>query len=141
MEINTLVNLVNKKLAGEILPFSGLAMHLDEVIDEINRELNAKFPTFSEFTSTAYPDKYPNYDFFPDKYIRSVVVVGAAFKFYITDEEGDVSAEQYGYSYRDELFFMLRDYLDKVPEEYLDDSSGSVEFAISELPDTLRGDF
>ena len=117
MHINQIVRFVNDKLAGEMLMYDQLLIHLDSVIDDINTALNANFPAFSEFTSDLFP-KYPNYNFFPDKYIRSVVVVGAAYKFYSTDEEGAQVAPEYGYQYRDNLFYMVRDYSMNVPEMF-----------------------
>lgn len=142
MDINKIVASVNRKLAGEILTFSSLSMHLDAVIDDINNQLDSTFPTFSEFTQAAYPEKYPNYDFFPDKYIRGTVIVGAAYKFYVTDEEGNASAEQYGYDYREGLFLMLRDYLELVPEEFQAGNTGSVVMSFaSAVPSVMRGDF
>lgn len=126
MVLTQIVKTVNQRLAGELLTFSAMVSFLDEVIDDINEKLNSTYPTFSEFTQEAYPDKYPNYDFFPDNYIRKVVIYGTAFKFYINDEEGITTAQQYGYDYNDALFMMQRDYLEKVPEEFQSDNSGSV---------------
>ena len=56
--------------------------------------------------------------FFPDKYIRTVVIPGAAYKFYITDEEGISTATKYEQEYLTNLFYMERDYLPLLPEEY-----------------------
>ena len=60
----------------------------------------------------------------PNKYIRSVVITGAAYKFYVTDEEGIITATQYQYDYLNNLFAMKRDYSASVPEEYLADEKG-----------------
>lgn len=117
MELQKIVNAINKRLAGELLIYSELEVHLDAVIDEINNRLNSNFPAFSEFNSTDYAN-YPDYNFFPDKYIRSVVVPGAAFKFYVTDEEGIATATKYEQEYQTNLFYMERDYLGQVPEEF-----------------------
>lgn len=67
-----------------------------------------------------------DYNYFPDRYIREVVCKGAAYKFYIMDEEGIATAEQYGYDYEKALFVMQRDYIEQVPVEYQADSKGSV---------------
>lgn len=80
MQIQDIVSGVNAKLAGETLTFTEMRLFLDEVIDDINAALNANFPVFSTLAANA------NYNFFPDRYIRSVVIVGAASKFYVTDE-------------------------------------------------------
>lgn len=124
MERDKIVQAVNDMLAGEMLTYDALKVHLDAVIDDINTSLCAKFPSFTEFTQ-AY-ESFPNYNFIPDKYIRSVVVVGAAFKFFITDEEGIATAQQYGYTYQNNLFTMTRDYIDYVPEEFQEESTGGI---------------
>ncbi len=61
-----------------------------------------------------------------DKYIRSVVLLGAAYKYYIMDEEGTVSAKMYAQMYTTNLFLMCRDYSCQVPEEYQDYDRGYV---------------
>jgi hypothetical protein len=117
MELTKILNMINKKLAGELLIYSELEVHLDSVIDDINTRLNACFPVFSEFNNEDY-EHYPDYNFFPDKYIRTVVIPGAAYKFYITDEEGISTATKYEQEYLTNLFYMERDYLPLLPEEY-----------------------
>ena len=112
MLINDIVSGVNTKLAGETLTYNQMRLFLDECVDDINRELDASFPVFTGLTES------DNYNYFPDKYIRSVVIAGAAFKFYVTDEEGIATAAQYGWDYKDSLFFMKRDYSCLVPAEY-----------------------
>ena len=88
MRINEIVSRTNEKLAGETLMYSQLEVFFDEVIDDINAKLNSKFPAFSEFFDSSKLNSNEEYNCFPDKYIRTVVVVGAAYKFYCTDEEG-----------------------------------------------------
>lgn len=126
MDINTIVKRVNMHLAGEQLVYSRLEPFLDSVIDDINDKLNAKFPVFSDLHAEADFLGETEYDAFPDKYIRSVVIPGAAYKFYIMDEEGMVTAEQFSYDYEKALFMMMRDYTEQVPEEYQSESKGSV---------------
>lgn len=118
MELNKIMKAINDKLAGENLMYSQALTFMDEVIDDINSELNSKYPVFSDF-STEYP-MYPNYNFFPDKYIRSVVTTGVAAKFYTVDEEGAQVAPQLQYTYRDNLARMKRDYSIHVPLAYQD---------------------
>ena len=125
MELNAILKCVNDKLAGEQLPYESIRTHLDDVIDTINSTLSTKFPVFSEFTAAAYP-QYPNYNFFPDKYIRSVVCLGAARNFYLTDEEGALSVPAYEQQFQHNLFLMLRDYSELVPEEYRDYDRGAL---------------
>jgi hypothetical protein len=126
MLLNELVKRVNEHLAGELFNYEELKLHLDAVIDDINNRLNSTYPAFSEFTQDAYPE-YPNYNFFPDKYLRTVVAVGAAFYFYVMDEEGAEGAVQYNLMYQRNLFYMERDYSHQVPEEYRSDSQGALD--------------
>lgn len=127
MTIDNIIKGVNDELAGELLTFNDLKPFLDQTIDDINDNLDTIYPVFSEFTYEAYPDRYPNYDFFPDKYIRNVVIKGAAYKFYVMDEEGIPTAQQFSYNYQDNMFKMVRDYLEDVPEEFMANHKASVE--------------
>lgn len=118
MTINNIVKRINEELAGELLVYSELETFLDQVIDDINHDLDTCFPVFSEFNMETYPDRYPDYNFFPEQYIRNVVIKGAAYKFYVMDEEGIPTAQMYQYNYQDQRFYMLRDYLEEVPDEF-----------------------
>jgi hypothetical protein len=126
MELSIIVKRINRRLAGEMLTYAELEEHLDAVVDEINTRLNSTFPVFSEFNNTDYPAQYPNYTFFPDKYIRSVVIPGAAAKFYVTDEEGIDTAPKYNEEYTKNLFYMERDYSENIPVEFQSDNTSSV---------------
>lgn len=119
MEIGTLVKLVNNKLAGEMLSRNELLPYLDQVVDYINSQLNSCFPTFTEVVGSGETDKY---ECFPDKYIRTVVVPGAAWNYYVVDEEGMNTAMQFQQEFGQNMFYMIRDYLEQVPEEYQCDS-------------------
>lgn len=118
-----------------------MEIFLDEVIDDINDALNSKFPSFSELEDNIEFTGNAEYNFFPDKYIRSVVCKGAAAKFYTMDEEGTPTAEQYAREYAAALFYMTRDYIEQVPEEYRSDSTGSVVFDIRQCSRDLPFDF
>ena len=120
MKIIDIVAGVNTLLAGETLTLNQMRLFLDSVIDEINDKLSSKFPTFEALTESG------EYDYFPDNFIRSVVIKGAAYKFYVTDEEGTPTAVQYKFDYLDALFIMERDYSCKVPVEYQDYERGYV---------------
>ena len=124
MRINEIVSRTNEKLAGETLMYSQLEVFFDEVIDDINAKLNSKFPAFSEFFDSSKLNSNEEYSCFPDKYIRTVVVVGAAYKFYCTDEEGIATAQQYAFDYATNMFVMERDYSNLVPDEYKADGQG-----------------
>ena len=124
MLIKNIVAGVNHKLSGEMLSFRELIPHLDSVIDDINQQLNTCFPAFSEL-----PDNTVAYDCIPDRYIRSCVIVGAAYYFYMTDEEGSVATNGYQATYAQNLFYMLRDYIHCVPDKYKAcDYQGTVPF-------------
>ena len=108
MLYSTIVSLISKQLADEIISESEILSYTDRVIDDINAQMNTKFPTFTE-VQQANPGK-PEYTAIPDKYIRTVVIPGAAFKYYITDEEGSYAAPKYEEDYQQGLFYMLRDF-------------------------------
>jgi hypothetical protein len=112
MIVSNIVAAINAKLAGETLTYTQARLFMDETIDDINNQLSAKFPDFAAYESVT------DYNCFPDKYIRSVLVVGAAYKFYVTDEEGTQTAKQYQMDYANNLFLMKRDYSNSVPELY-----------------------
>lgn len=121
MKISEIVKRVNRLLAGEILSYDELIIHLDATVDIINTELSSIFPAFSELESGE-----DSYDFFPDKYIRSVLCLGAAVSFYITDEEGSTAPQMFSQMFENNLFMMKRDYLQFVPAEFVADPATSV---------------
>ena len=129
MKVKDIVRLTNKYLAGEQLTYPKLLPFLDAVIDDINSELNATYPSFSSLAIDGQPLDTDVYDVFPDRYIRSVVCIGAAANFYTMDEEGIMSAEGYEMKYRQNLFYMVRDYIEQVPEFFRSDSRGGVRQA------------
>ena len=104
MRITNIVKLINDKLAGELLSKSELIQFMDNVIDDINEQLNSCFPAFSELK----PEQ-TDYDFFPDKYIRSVVVQGAAWYYYVTDEDGNLRYDELNPRYT----FYYKEYAEK----------------------------
>lgn len=68
------------------------------------------------------------YDAFPDKYLRSVVALGVAVKFYTRDEEGEQVALDYQNRYEAALFKMTRDYHNQVPPYFQDNEGGYIDF-------------
>lgn len=123
MRIKTLIESINTQLAGELLSIGELKDFVDKAIDDINTRLNTKFPVLTDVMSRAQLE----YTAIPDKYIRSVVIPGAAFKYYTTDEEGAAVAPKYEEDYLKGLFYMERDYMPIVPEEYIEtDEQGHV---------------
>lgn len=131
MKVIDIVKLSNKYLSGEQLTYNKLLPFLDEVIDDINSTLNATYPSFSSECppENLAADRTTAYTCFPDNYIRSVVCIGAASKFYTMDEEGIVAAEGYEMKYQENLFYMLRDFVDHVPRFYQSDSIGGFHHA------------
>ena len=119
MLLTDIKNLTNSRLAGEQLTYSALLPYLDAVVDEINETLHAKFKTFTEVNPTGISGAgfSTQYAEFPDKYIRTVVCIGAAYKWYIDDEEGIETAGSLGMQYKNNLFIMQRDYGPLVPED------------------------
>ena len=127
MRVSQIVNLINKHLADEFCSVAELTNYMDRVVDDINTRLNSKFPVVSDVMQQAGNTTDPDYNVFPDKYIRSVLVVGAAYKYYTTDEEGNATAQQYGAEYNQNLFYMERDYSFSVPEIYRESEQGFVD--------------
>ena len=113
MKITDITKRINDLLAGETLSYKQLTLHLDAVIDDINTDLASSFPVFSEL-----PDGAVEYTHIPDKYIRSVVCIGAAHYFYITDEEGGTTARTYQELYFTNRYTFVRDWINNVPVEF-----------------------
>lgn len=76
------------------------------------------------------------YDAFPDEYLRTVVALGVATKFYTRDEEGEQVALDYQNRYEAALFKMVRDYHSRVPWYFQDNEGGFIDFSYNreELP-------
>ena len=132
MKIKDIVKLTNTYLAGEQLVYQKLVPFYDAVIDDINSRLNSTYPSFTSLEVTSLDSDTAVYNFFPDRYVRSVVALGAAHKFYAMDEEGVVYDDEFAMKYEEALFYMTRDYIDQVPEVFQSDSPGSVP--ISDFP-------
>lgn len=147
MKIKDIVKLTNTYLAGEQLVYQKLLPFYDAVIDDINSRLNSTYPSFTDLNFTRLDRDDAVYDFFPDRYIRSVVALGGAHKFYMMDEEGVSYDEAYTGKYEEALFYMTRDYIDQVPEIFQSDSRGSVAIHLDDdvayefpiCPGLLRG--
>lgn len=129
MKYNTIINLISKHLADELVSETEMLSYMDRVVDDINAQLNTNFPVFTEYkeANADVPNEMLDYTAFPDKYIRMVVIPGTAFKYYTTDEEGSYAAPKYEEDYRQGLFYMLRDYSFSVPAEYRTDTQGYVD--------------
>lgn len=127
MLVSKIVALINKRLADELCTPTELMSYMDAVVDDINIKLNSKFPTISEFIAACGNIDDPDYNVFPDKYIRTVLITGAAYKYYVTDEEGNATAQQYSVDYSQNLFYMERDYSFSIPEVYREDNQGYVD--------------
>lgn len=129
MKYNTLVGLISKHLADEIVSEGEMLSYMDRVIDDINTRLNTVFPTFTEFKeeNKELTAELLDYTAIPDKYLRSVVVPGSAYKYYTTDEEGSYAAPKYEEEYRTALFYMERDFSFSIPQCYRADEQGYVE--------------
>ena len=135
MLITQIQKLFNEALAGESLSYKEMLPHLDAAIDSINAKLNKTYPVISDVHAETYDDVY---DFFPDKYIRMVVIPGAAWHFYVMDEEGLQTAPQYLQDFENGKFIMQRDMLYKIPEEYQDDDNQG--FIVGDPESDIFGD-
>ena len=107
---------MNDTLAGETLTLNEMLPHLDFAIDEINDTLNSVYPTFSEMLEQNPEAK--EYSFFPDRYIRRAVISGAAWNYYVVDEEGLQTSPQYQAAFEKGKFIMQRDMLYSIPDKY-----------------------
>lgn len=154
MQIKKLIESINTQLAGELLSIGELKDFIDKAIDDINTRLNTKFPVLSDVLDTiqaeisaasksVLKDEQPDmsykiqyiYDAIPDKYIRTVVIPGAVFKYYTTDEEGAAVAPKYEEEYLKGLFYMERDYIPIVPEQYIEsDAQGHIADPLFGVP-------
>ena len=147
MKIKDLVKLTNTYLTGEQLVYQKLIPFYDAVIDDINSRLNSTYPSFSSLGFTQLDSEDAVYDFFPDRYVRSVVALGGAHKFYVMDEEGTTYDVTYEQEYERNLFYMTRDYIEYVPPIFQSDSPGSVQIHLEDgigyeypiCPKLLRG--
>lgn len=147
MKVKDIVKLTNMYLAGEQLVYQKLVPFYDAVIDDINNRLSSTYPSFSSLEITDLDADTAIYDYFPDAYVRSVVALGAAHKFYTMDEEGMVYDQAYEQKYEEALFYMTRDHIDHVPEIFQSDTTGGVivhidddvDYALPICPRLLRG--
>ncbi len=144
MKIATLVDTVNRGyIASDYLRWPDCKYYMDAVVDDINDMLQSKYPTFSEWAEFCeewndlvvehgLPDKYLRnaevYDAFPNRYLRSVVALGTAVKFYERDEEGEQIANQYQFKYSQALFVMTRDFHELVPRFFRNEHGGFIDF-------------
>lgn len=128
MQCSVILKLFNDKLTGEMLSLTEAMPYLDNVIDEINDALNTIYPAFSEM-----PVGKTDYDYFPNKYIRSVVIPGAAWFYFVVDEEGINTAVQFKEDLARGLYSMVRDTLYNIPIEYqAPDKQGTIGFKTDE---------
>lgn len=145
MKIRDIVKLTNTYLAGEQLVYQKLIPFYDAVIDDINNRLSSTYPSFSSLGFTHLDAEDAVYDYFPDVYVRNVVALGAAHKFYVMDEEGVTYDSTYEQEYERNLFYMTRDHIDRVPEMFQSDTTGGVNIHLDEdveaiyCPFLLRG--
>ena len=141
MLLSKIIQRTNELLAGETLSYLELVPFFDHVIDDINQQLNTVFLAFSDL-----PNETTEYNLFPDRYLRSVLCVGAAMYFYMTDEEGGQAPPGYERKYQEGMFYMLRDYIHMVPELWKAvDTAGTVAFDLQGADHidygVIQGDF
>ena len=144
MEIKKIIDYVNRSfIASDYVREPDVYYYMDLVIDDINERLQATFPTFTEWGD--FVDKWnkavdeqhlpylhrdaTKYDAFPDTYLRSVVALGTAVKFYTRDEEGEQIAQDYQNRYEMALFKMTRDYHNQVPWYFQENTGGFIDFS------------
>lgn len=121
---------LNSLLAGEMLTMEMMKQHLNYAIDEVNTVMDTCFPAI---TSTELTDEYTA---IPDKYIRSVILPGAAHHYYMVDDEGTTPEQDFLRQFEINKFYMLRDYSAQVPLEY-QNSDLNIGSVPSEYEDSL----
>lgn len=138
MTKDRMVDLTNRSLAGEMFRYDDLEDIYDDVIDDVNSKLNTCFPVLSDWEDFVEdynakiegtgltPLDPQNYTAIPDTWLRKLMRYGAAYKFYIMDEEGERVASEYYVGYQETLFTMLRDYAEHVPDIFRRDCDGYV---------------
>ena len=120
MLVSQIQTLVNQCLAGEMLSYKQMLLHLNWALDEVNATLNTVFPEFESDMS--------EYVAFPDRYIRMVIIPGAVHHFYVVDEEGQTGEHNFHQEFEINKFRMLRDYSHLVPEEFqADENNGTTD--------------
>ena len=134
LNLRTYIN--RNYIISEHLHPTDMLGYMDSVIDDINDDLQAHFPTFSEWSAycTAYNAANPslspldpnNYTAIPDAYLRKVVAPGAALKFYSNDEEGEQVASKFYIDYEKAKSTMIRDYINLVPTEFQNNEGGFI---------------
>jgi hypothetical protein len=135
LNLRTYIN--RNYIISEHLHPTDMLGYMDSVIDDINDDLQANYPTFSEWPAfcdaynAAYPDATaldPNdYNVIPDSYLKKVVAPGAALKFYSNDEEGEQAASKFYIDYEKARATMVRDYIHLVPAVFQNNTGGYVE--------------
>lgn len=144
MEIKKIVDYVNRGfIASDYLREPDIYYYMDLVIDDINERLQATYPNFTDWNdfcarwNAAVTAKWQLpylirnnrvYDAFPDEYLRTVVALGTACKFYTRDEEGEQVALDYQNRYEAALFKMVRDYHNRVEPWFQDNGGGFIDF-------------
>lgn len=108
----------NVLLAGDNLVLKDILPHLDFALDKVNEKLNTCYPTFTEYYDPNGDYKSDKYDLFENRFIRQVILPGAAWHYYVTDEEGLATSPQYEKDFENGLFVMQRDMLYNIPVEW-----------------------
>ena len=101
---------------------------MDMVIGEINDALQSNFPILSDWADYAKEQgrDMEDYSVIPDRYLRTVVAVGAALNFFTNDEEGEQIANKYYIQYERAKSTMVRDFIELVPEEFQVNEGGYI---------------
>lgn len=139
MLLKKLVDTVNRTyIVSDYLRAPDIYYYMDRVIDDINSNLQANYPTISDWDEFVekWNEKFPNhpkdrtnYDVIPDRYLRTVVALGTALYYYNNDEEGEQIAVDYLQRYNHNMFLMIRDYHMLVPPMFQNNFGGFIDFS------------
>lgn len=125
MKKSEIVIRVNKLIKDGLYTYNDMKIPLDDAIDRINQDLNAKYPEITSVLSDVADTA--DYNLFPEKYIRAVVIPYVVGYLLRSDEEEYREPYQAAMlDYEQGASIMFRDFFNLVPEEYQETSGGYI---------------
>lgn len=140
MTRNEIVARINEKMDGEMYTFDQIKDDLDDAIITINNMMHTRYPYMSDVLTTPQSryvyigEDNLYHHIFPDQYIRSVVVEFVISQLYRRQGEFANEFNTAQGAFTRNLEVMFRDLYNKVPEQYIDDSTGMIAITPYEVP-------
>lgn len=122
MQIYKIVEHVNRQMDDEMYVWFDIEYIAQKVLDEINDRLSSNFPEIEGFGE----DEGADYNFFPNRWIRGVLIPGIIYELLVVQDEFENLSFQRLREKQEGLEKMFRDYT--VPEEYQLDGDIGVMF-------------